>query len=98
MHRFSDMMHTKYHSTPHMLVVTPGSGPHAAAVTQESSRINARGELVVTSSKTRSQHKNLEDAFAKIHQVFRGCIQPHPPMTERKCVTCPLIAPRCNTK
>lgn len=31
--------------------------------------MNSRGELVITSSKTRSQHKNLQDALQKLHQV-----------------------------
>jgi RF-1 domain len=39
-------------------------------VAMHASRINAAGELVVTSSRHRSQHRNVEDAFYKIGQLI----------------------------
>ena len=36
---------------------------------QEKNRINTNGELVIHSSKYRSQHKNLEDAIEKLEMI-----------------------------
>lgn len=41
----------------------------ALLLTQHTNKLNKAGELVVTSTKTRSQKKNVEDAIAKLQEV-----------------------------
>jgi ribosome-associated protein len=42
-------------------------------------RLDAEGRLVVTSQRTRTQSRNLEDARAKIREVIAAALAPRPP-------------------
>jgi hypothetical protein len=44
--------------------------------TQEAGRINKSGELVIASTKTRSQAMNIDDAIARLQQVTTTAILP----------------------
>ena len=42
---------------------------------QEKNRINKEGELVVSSTKHRTQKKNLEDAMGKMQRFLEGAVE-----------------------
>lgn len=43
-------------------------------VTAHASRIDAEGRLFITSKKTRDQHKNIEDAYAKVAALLNEAL------------------------
>jgi len=51
---------------------------------QEKNRINKNGELYLTSMKTRSQLKNLEDAIQKLERIIEEASYVPPETTPEK--------------
>lgn len=50
----------------------------------EKNKINKDGELVVSSTKTRTQHGNIEDALAKLQAIIDAAAYVPPPPTEEQ--------------
>nr|GFD24487.1 peptidyl-tRNA hydrolase ICT1, mitochondrial [Tanacetum cinerariifolium] len=53
-------------------------------LTQEKNRINKDGELVISSTKTRTQKGNIEDALEKLQAIIDAASYVPPPPSEEQ--------------